>query len=57
MGYNEAIIIRNVKRYGEYDGYSKTLKFKHTGLYLEQEVRRDVIAMDAFKFEKAHKDQ
>ena len=52
MDYNEVIFISNIKRYANYTGYHKSLAFddKIPPTEPENEIRRDIVAMDAIHF-------
>ncbi len=57
MNYNESIFFYNMRRYASYTGYSATLCFKEAvSIEVDNEVRKDIISMDALKFTKANKD-
>lgn len=51
MDDNEAIYLSNFQRFANYEGYHTTLKFSSSAALTE--TRRDFIAIDAIKFDKA----
>ena len=48
MEDNEALLFKNVKRFSQYSGYTKTLKFE--GEFKGDQTRRDIVAIDALHF-------
>lgn len=57
MDFNEAIFISNVRRYANYDGFASTLEFKSgVDISPKKQDRKDIICMDAMKYDHSTKD-
>jgi hypothetical protein len=57
MDYNETIFLHNFRKYATYQGFQRSLAFGvQVPIDPKSQIRKDIVAIDAIKFEEKTKE-